>query len=243
MAPSSTPSRTSPTVAEMAAAISVAPNFDVSRIRGNVPEDDKRRFVSTFAYFISTREGSYGADVGQRIRMVEVNVWPGPPSRQFGRGEHNQMQGAADTENAEPRESRPEGDNAGTLKGTGYGEAIFELVVERDMCNVFGTLHGGCAAYIIDPCSSSALVVMGRALGIDGTGVSQSMNLIWHQPAHVGAKLRIVATSMFMHGRVRTARCELWDGDRLCVSSTHSTVNQRNPKSKDKNAPSRPSKL
>ena len=67
------------------------------------------------------------------------------------------------------------------------------------MCNVFGTLHGACAAYIIDPyvfysskvffevrvdrcrCSVSALITLGRTIGVDGTGVSQSMNLIWHR--------------------------------------------------------------
>lgn len=64
------------------------------------------------------------------------------------------------------------------------------------MCNVFGTLHGACAAYIIDPyvfysskevradlgrCSVSALITLGRTVGVDGTGVSQSMNLIWHR--------------------------------------------------------------
>jgi hypothetical protein len=36
---------------------------------------------------------------------------------------------------------------------------------------------------LFNRCSVSALVVLGAAIGIDGTGVSQSMNLIWHQPA------------------------------------------------------------
>ena len=62
-----------------------------------------------------------------------------------------------------------------------------------------GTLHGACAAYIVDQyvlysiyelfffrspyacsCSVSSLVLLGASLGIDGGGVSQSMNLIWH---------------------------------------------------------------
>ncbi|KAF8165862.1 hypothetical protein B0H34DRAFT_254120 [Crassisporium funariophilum] len=89
------------------------------------------------------------------------------------------------------------------------GESIFEIMVGEDMCNVFGTLHGACAAYIVDPCSVSSLVTLGTFLGIDGTGVSQSMNLIWHSPVRMGTKLRVVATSMSMKGRVRSARCEV----------------------------------
>ncbi|KAF9000295.1 hypothetical protein BDQ17DRAFT_1359972 [Cyathus striatus] len=113
-----------------------------------------------------------------------------------------------------------------------YGETMFEIDVEKDMCNIFGTLHGGCTAYIIDPCSVSSLVTLGRALGLDGTGVSQSMNLIWHQPIPLGSKLRVVSTSMFIQGRIRSARCELWVGDKLCVSAVHSTINPTIPPSK-----------
>ncbi|KAG5731349.1 hypothetical protein E4T56_gene14535, partial [Termitomyces sp. T112] len=150
------------------------------------------------------------ADVGQRLKLVEVNVWQ--------------------------RDSQ-----------AATGQTIFEIDVTKDMCNIFGTLHGGCAAYMIDPCSVSSLVVLGNAIGIDGTGVSQSMNLIWHQPARIGASLKIISTSIFIHGRVRSARCEvrlslfsseaqltdmtnhsttqIWNGDQLCVTAIHSTVN------------------
>ncbi|KIJ94376.1 hypothetical protein K443DRAFT_683795 [Laccaria amethystina LaAM-08-1] len=106
-----------------------------------------------------------------------------------------------------------------------YGETVFEITVDKDMCNVFGTLHGACAAYIIDPCSVSALITLGRTIGVDGTGVSQSMNLIWHRSIRLGSKLRVVSTSMSLRGRVRSSRCELWEGDNLCVSAVHSTVN------------------
>ncbi|GLB34281.1 hypothetical protein LshimejAT787_0111650 [Lyophyllum shimeji] len=134
------------------------------------------------------RGNSYGADIGHRVKLVEVNV-------------------------------------LGRDKPAAYGETVFEVDMEKDMCNIFGTLHGACAAYIIDPCSVSSLIVLGNAIGVDGTGVSQSMNLIWHQPARPGTKLRIVSTSMFIHGRVRSARCEMWNGDQLCVSAVHCTVN------------------
>ncbi|EKM79759.1 hypothetical protein AGABI1DRAFT_72372, partial [Agaricus bisporus var. burnettii JB137-S8] len=97
-------------------------------------------------------------------------------------------------------------------------ETVFEVVVDRDMCNIHGTLHGSCAAYFVDPCSSSSLVTLGLLLGIDGTGVSQSMNLIWHRPIYMGTKINIRSTSVFLTGRIRTARCEIWAGNSLCIS-------------------------
>lgn len=117
------------------------------------------------------------------------------------------------------------GKGEGHSSGAPSGETVFEIKVERDMCNIYETLHGACAAYMIDPCSVSSLVALGLATGIDGTGVSQSMHLIWHQPAPLGTTLRIVSRSVFLNGRIRSARCEIWNGDQLCVSAVHSTVN------------------
>ncbi|KAK7453558.1 hypothetical protein VKT23_001443 [Stygiomarasmius scandens] len=166
------------------------PRVDVSQIRGNVSDQSKRLAVNIFSHFIGAKEQSFGAEVGQRLRLVEMNVW-------VRNGKASQAQ------------------------------TVFEITVAKDMCNIFGTLHGACATYIVDPCSVSALVVLGAAMGVDGTGVSQSMNLIWHQPAKMGTKLRVVSTSVYIEGRIRTSRCELWglDDDKLYVSAVHSTVN------------------
>ncbi|KAL1731492.1 hypothetical protein EV714DRAFT_208669 [Schizophyllum commune] len=105
-------------------------------------------------------------------------------------------------------------------------EVMLEIEVTRDMCNVYETLHGACAAYIVDPCSVASLIGLGLAVGVDGTGVSQSMNLTWHEPAPLGTTLRIVSTSISIQGRIRTARCEIWDRDckKLFISAVHSTV-------------------
>ncbi|KAF8143510.1 hypothetical protein K438DRAFT_1875861 [Mycena galopus ATCC 62051] len=61
-------------------------------------------------------------------------------------------------------------------------EVIFETEVTQSMCNVFGTMHGGCAAFILDPCTVAAPTLLGREKGFDGTGVSTSMNIHWHHP-------------------------------------------------------------
>jgi len=86
---------------------------DVSQIKGNVTDEQKQLAGNLFSYFVSTREKSYGADIGQRLKIVEMNIW--------GKGE------------------------------AAYGETIFEIDIQKDMCNVFGTLHGACAAYMVDP--------------------------------------------------------------------------------------------
>ncbi|KAF5371138.1 hypothetical protein D9758_004298 [Tetrapyrgos nigripes] len=173
------------------------PSLDVTGIRGNVSDQSKRLALNIFSHFIGAKEQSFGAEVGQRLKLVEMNVW-------VRNGKASQAQ------------------------------TVFEITVQKDMCNIFGTLHGACATYIVDPCSVSALVVLGAAMGIDGTGVSQSMNLIWHQPAQMGTKLRVVSTSVYIEGRIRTSRCELWgvNDDKLYVSAVHSTVNPNGPGSR-----------
>ncbi|EAU84248.2 hypothetical protein CC1G_08178 [Coprinopsis cinerea okayama7 len=70
-------------------------------------------------------------------------------------------------------------------------ESVFEVVVTKEMCNPFGILHGACAGYLLDYCSVTPLVALGYHNGEDGTGLSQSMNIIYHGAAPIGSKLRI----------------------------------------------------
>ncbi|KAF8958498.1 hypothetical protein BDZ97DRAFT_1736579 [Flammula alnicola] len=162
-------------------------NLDISSIKGNIDQDVKRICLDVFRFSVSAPGHSYGAEIGERLKLIEMNIW--------GEGKSS------------------------------FAETVVEITVEKDMCNVFDILHGACAAYIVDPCSVSSLVVLGTKLGFDGGGFSQSMNLIWHHPVRRGTKLRVVSTSVSAKGRVRTVRCELWDNDTLCVSAVHSTVN------------------
>ncbi|KIM36045.1 hypothetical protein M413DRAFT_78749, partial [Hebeloma cylindrosporum] len=148
-------------------------NADTSSIQGNASVEVKQICIELFRFFISTTGNSYGADVGQRLKLVEINIW----------GEGGTKAASAQT--------------------------VVEITIEKDMCNVFGTLHGACAAYIVDPCSVSSLVALGTALGFDGTGFSQSMNLIWHHPVKMGTKIRVVSTTMSAKGKLRTIRCEV----------------------------------
>ncbi|KAJ6573819.1 HotDog domain-containing protein [Mycena vulgaris] len=106
-------------------------------------------------------------------------------------------------------------------------EAILEIEVTKSMCNVYGTMHGGCAAYILDCATVAPMILLGLAKGFDGTGVSQSMNINWHHPAPLGATLTITGRSIFSDGRARLSLCEMRQkgSGRLIVSGSHALLN------------------
>ncbi|KAJ7500016.1 hypothetical protein FB451DRAFT_1430764 [Mycena latifolia] len=116
-----------------------------------------------------------------------------------------------------------------------------EIEVTGSMCNVYGVMHGGCVATVLDsqavwmqPVTTVAMVVLlGLAKGFDGTGVSQAMNVHWHHAAPLqlinalphcsGATLISTTRSVFADGRARLAGCEMRDKARgkLVVSDSH----------------------
>ncbi|KAF9553277.1 hypothetical protein CPC08DRAFT_673420 [Agrocybe pediades] len=108
------------------------------------------------------------------------------------------------------------------------GRVVVELEVGEDMLNGGGNIHGGCSAYLVDVCSTLALI----ALGIANTGelspsVSQSLNIVYHSPAKLGDKLRLVNTTLTLGARALSARTEIWNvtHHRLVVSGTHIKMN------------------
>jgi len=90
---------------------------------------------------------------------------------------------------------------------------IAEVVVTKHMLNGAKMLHGGCVAYLLDVCCSTPLVVLGLIQGVNGVGVTQAMNVLFHSPAAMGACLQIFSTSISLGGRVMSSRCELIDKD------------------------------
>ncbi|KAI0306872.1 HotDog domain-containing protein [Multifurca ochricompacta] len=108
---------------------------------------------------------------------------------------------------------------------------VCELIVREDMLNPGGSLHGGCAAFLVDICSTLVLLASGRS-----PGVSASMDVVYHAPAAPGAKLRIVNTAMAVGARIMSARTEIWDDTtkRLCVTGIHVKMEPSAPKDKAK---------
>ncbi|KAF8888937.1 HotDog domain-containing protein [Gymnopilus junonius] len=87
---------------------------------------------------------------------------------------------------------------------------VAEIEVTKQMLNGAGMLHGGCVAYLID---NTPLVVLGLVQNVNGVGVTQSMNVLFHAPAPRGTCLQIVSTSIALGGRVMSSRCEILDKD------------------------------
>ncbi|KAI9447712.1 hypothetical protein H4582DRAFT_1895821 [Lactarius indigo] len=99
---------------------------------------------------------------------------------------------------------------------------VCEVTVEEDMLNPGKSLH--C-------CSTLVFIAAGRS-----AGVSASMNVVYHAPAALGSKLRIVNTGMAVGARIMSARTEIWDDTkkRLCVTGIHVKMEPSPPKSEPK---------
>ncbi|KAH7926792.1 hypothetical protein BV22DRAFT_1086317 [Leucogyrophana mollusca] len=113
------------------------------------------------------------------------------------------------------------------------GRVVFEIKVEEDMVNGRGTLHGACSGLLIDNCSTMPILVLGLAANGQGeTGVSQSLTVLYHSPAMLGDKLRIVCTTLTLGNRALSSRCEIWDETRhrLVASGVHTKMVASSPK-------------
>ncbi|KIY50667.1 hypothetical protein FISHEDRAFT_38928 [Fistulina hepatica ATCC 64428] len=87
---------------------------------------------------------------------------------------------------------------------------VAEVLVTKNMLNGAGMLHGGCVAYLID---NTPLVVLGIVNNVNGVGVTQAMNIVFHSPAPLGTRLKIISTSVALGGRIMTARCEIMNSN------------------------------
>ncbi|KAJ7938176.1 HotDog domain-containing protein, partial [Mycena leptocephala] len=114
---------------------------------------------------------------------------------------------------------------------------VCEIVVTEDCLNGAGNIHGGCSAFLIDmwvifksyevQCSSMCFMAFQR-----GMHVSQSLNIVYHSPATLGEKLRIVNNTMTVGSRVMSARTEIWNATqhRLVASGVHVKMRPSGPK-------------
>ncbi|KAJ7049027.1 hypothetical protein C8F01DRAFT_1140630 [Mycena amicta] len=109
-------------------------------------------------------------------------------------------------------------------------DVVLEVEVTEDMCNAFGTMHGACGAFLLDHATLGTFVLLGRAKGFDGVGMTTTMNLHWHTPATTGDVLTIHASTLFVDQRqrgARVARCEIREKEtgRLIVTGTTGGAN------------------
>ncbi|KAF8204565.1 hypothetical protein BJ912DRAFT_1027965 [Pholiota molesta] len=102
-----------------------------------------------------------------------------------------------------------------------------EIDVTPDMCNAQGTLDKGCIVFLIDECSTTAMVVISAYNDrYNPPGVSQTINTLFHSEAIVGTKLRIVNRSLESGRDANSGKTEIWDtaNHRLIASGTQITM-------------------
>jgi hypothetical protein len=124
-------------------------DIDVKQIRGNVSDAEKQVNANIFAYF-ATGSGSgvspnspFSKEIGGRLKIVEMNV----------RDLRSNAAAAEVVFEIEVTESK--------LDLVAFFPCHSDLIEAADMSNVYGTLHGGCAAYMVDPYDSSSSLFRG----------------------------------------------------------------------------------
>ncbi|KAG1801927.1 uncharacterized protein BJ212DRAFT_1253303, partial [Suillus subaureus] len=116
------------------------------------------------------------------------------------------------------------------------GRTVLQVIVDEDMFNEVGTMHGGCLAMIIDMhvssthaclCSPMPIYVLRASTGIYGIfGVQQSLNIVFHPPAVLGNQLRVMSTTLTLGSWARSGHCEVWNvmRSRLVASAVYTNM-------------------
>ncbi|KAJ8088917.1 hypothetical protein PM082_014163 [Marasmius tenuissimus] len=168
-------------------------SYDISHVSGNAPDDVKR----IIAY--------------PSVFVFSIN---GEPERGTGYSDEVAKRLVVSEVTLVKSSEEPSKD---------VGRVVCDLEVTPDMVNRASTIHGGCSAYLVDICSSLALITLSLINGGFANHVSQSINMVYHSPAAVGDQLRIVSTTMTMGSRTASARTEIWNTThhRLVASGVH----------------------
>ncbi|KAJ8596744.1 hypothetical protein M405DRAFT_103141 [Rhizopogon salebrosus TDB-379] len=181
---------------------------DVSKVEGNISPEIKRAVLDSVQY-LGTKQVS--PSTGKQLRVFETEL--------VSRLHLTEVSVLPKAEEPEKLEAR----------------VVFEVIADEYMANSNGHLHGGCTAMLIDNCSSIPIYVLGlatSAIYTDGGGVSQSLNIVYHSPASMGDKLRIVSTTLTVGNRALSSRCEVWSTTRhrLVASAVHIKMAPSEPK-------------
>ncbi|KAJ7240630.1 hypothetical protein B0H12DRAFT_1237248 [Mycena haematopus] len=89
---------------------------------------------------------------------------------------------------------------------------ISETDVTEEMLNGQGRVGGAFIVTVIDECVSSAVTTLDYAQGGPGiSGVSLSLDTVFHNLPERGAKLRFVCTTLAAVGGMTSCRCQVWD--------------------------------
>ncbi|KAJ7190195.1 hypothetical protein GGX14DRAFT_483690 [Mycena pura] len=89
---------------------------------------------------------------------------------------------------------------------------VSEIDVTEEILDTEDKLSYPFLITVIDECVSSAVATLDYAEGGPGiSGVSLSLNTVFHNPAHLGSKLRLINTTLVAGAGLQSCRCEVWD--------------------------------
>ncbi|KAJ3504101.1 hypothetical protein NLJ89_g8113 [Agrocybe chaxingu] len=92
------------------------------------------------------------------------------------------------------------------------GKIVVEVDVGEDMLNGKEEMDNGCSASLIDMCSTLALhVVVMSKTSEEYISVSQTMNLMYHSPAKLGDKLKLINKTIVIGDHAHSAKTEIWN--------------------------------
>ncbi|WVR09325.1 hypothetical protein IAU60_006391 [Kwoniella sp. DSM 27419] len=119
----------------------------------------------------------------------------------------------------------PQEDERGWRKVDGW-KMWFETVVTEDMCNPLGALHGAASGWLLDTCTSAALIAVHTPTfwGMpDIGGVTLTMEVQCIKSARLGSELVIEVTIVKCSNRLSNSRCEIKDKatGKLISTGTH----------------------
>ncbi|KAJ7805413.1 hypothetical protein B0H14DRAFT_2880840 [Mycena olivaceomarginata] len=109
---------------------------------------------------------------------------------------------------------------------------ILTLVCESDvtegMVDGQDQVHNAFVITVIDECVSSAVTALKCAEGGPGiSGVSLTLDTVFHNPARRGARLRFVNTTLAAVGGMTSCRCQVWDLTQRRLVATSTFVGMR----------------
>jgi hypothetical protein len=159
-----------------------APHVDVQEVRGNVPDADKQIVANVLAYICTgsgiTRISSpFANDISGRLKIVGLNL----------RGDESEA--ILEIKVTESNARFPQLIAWSLILFSSrhvqcvWGDARWLRGLPSRFVTIIPSLVLNELTTFCERPTLVAMVLLGRAKGFDGSGVSQSMNVYWHHPA------------------------------------------------------------
>ncbi|TFL02410.1 hypothetical protein BDV98DRAFT_603619 [Pterulicium gracile] len=184
--------------------VNTIPDALLDSIKGNVPKNVKAvmSHILWFYAFDKPTTTRFGDRIGLRTRTTEIDLFD---------------QDTCDAQSSSDSRSM---------------RMVCEVDVVEDMVNYEGTLHSGCIAYLMDMCTSVALV--GHSMLITGrpaARVSLALSITYLHPVPLGAKLKVVCITPPPVSANASVLGEIWDvtNNRLAAIAEHGQMSPSAP--------------